>query len=88
MRIDNSNGAVRDHFRLPIGAEPGELPPIDLCFDCAWQLDGILGDDFYPNDHPSYDDDSYHCFICNAELNEGIDGHSIEIALNEKWGRK
>ena len=87
MRLDNSNYVVREYFGIPLDAEPGTVPPIDLCHDCAWELDNLLGNDFYPIDRPHYEwGDEYHCRICGVLLEEYRDGENCAYVMQIKWG--
>lgn len=66
-RLDNSDPVVISEFELDyIADDPGAVPPIDVCIDCAENhfvsVDAI--------DHPPYELEEYVCRDCGCELTE------------------
>lgn len=69
-RLDNSSDEVISSYELDFDPDdPGMTDTVDLCNDC-WMK---WIDSPYEVEHPSYADDSYHCYECGAELSEDDD---------------
>lgn len=67
-RLDNSDEEVQEAYSYVFNErDPGETPPVDLCYDCGvrWPIHLYCA-------HPPYEeqDPPYKCRGCNEELGE------------------
>lgn len=71
-RLDNTDNLVIKEFELSFNPDdPGETPPVDLCYKCWIIWEGLVE----TIDHPPYEDCNYTCTECGCELTKDDNEH-------------